>query len=110
MRRELDRYLFTGGDRQFLFDLGKMSMFRHAVGPHALIALGEQIIRFNFATRAGDATQTRHKNIFGPDKLLAKKRQHRKQNTRWVTTGTGNQFRVANLISINFRQTVNRLA
>ena len=32
MRRELNHDLFSGQDRQLLLDLGKMSMFRHAIG------------------------------------------------------------------------------
>src|SRR2546423_7324870 len=60
MGRELNNDLVAGQVRKFLFDLGQMSMFRNAVGPHALVALGEKIIDFGLSTCAGYTAHARH--------------------------------------------------
>src|SRR5947209_5687978 len=110
MRRELNNDLFIVQDRQFLFDLGKMSMFRHAVGPDTFVAFGEKIIGFDFPSRASNAAQACDQNPFAIDGLPANQRPKRDEDAGGITTRTRDQLRLPNPFSINLWQSVNRLA
>src|SRR2546423_9922556 len=57
MRSELNRYRGPSGDREFLLDLGEMTMFRYAVRPRAFVAFDKEIIDFSFSARAAHAAQ-----------------------------------------------------
>ena len=57
MRRELDRYLRFCRERKLLLDFRQMPVLRHAVRPHAFVALAKKIIHFGFFPRAADAAQ-----------------------------------------------------
>src|ERR1019366_4746587 len=108
MRRELDRDLLVRNLGKFLFDLGKMPMFRHAVRTDALVALGKEIISLDLAARAGHAAQTRDHDTAKIDRLLSHEREKRQQNACRVTARRRDQLRAANLVPINFRQSVDR--
>src|ERR1022692_1525998 len=108
MRRELNRDLLVRDLGKLLFDLGKMPMFRHAVRTDALVALGKEIIGLDLAARAGHAAQTRDHDTAKIDRLLSHEREKRQQNTCRVTARRRDQLRAANLVTINFRQSVDR--
>src|ERR1019366_1966407 len=108
MRRELDRDLLVRDLGKFLLDFGKMPMFRHAVRTDALVALGKKIIRPDLAARAGDAAQTCDNDAAKIDNLLSHEREKRQQNACRVRTRRRDQLRAANLVPINFRQSVDR--
>ena len=85
-------------------------MFRNAVRPNALIALGKKIIGFHFATGAAHSAHACDQNCFAIDRFAANEGPQRNENARRITTGTGDEFRFANLVPVNLRQTINRLA
>ena len=79
-------------------------------GPHTFVAFGKKIIGFHFSARAGDPAQTGDQDSAPIDSFSANQRPKRNQNTCRITTGAGDQFRVPDLVPINFRQSVNGLA
>src|SRR4029077_967964 len=56
MRRKLNGDFFLSEDRQLLFDLGKVPMFRDSVGTQAFVTFYKEIIRIDFAASTGNAT------------------------------------------------------
>src|SRR5438874_10833241 len=103
MWSELDRDFVAGQERQLLLNLSKVSMFRHAVRTHAFVAFGEQIVGLYFPPGTGNAAQTRDQNSFPIDGLAANERPKRNENACRITTRTCDEFRVTNLLAINFR-------
>src|SRR5690348_7779637 len=86
-----------------------MSMFRNAVSANAFITFRKQISRVDFAAGTAHAAHARDENSFSIDCFAANERSKWNQNAGWITARTGNEPRAANLITINFRQSVNRL-
>ena len=57
VRSELDDHRRAGRERKLLLNLGKMPVLGHAVGAHALVALGEEIVHVRLAARATHAAE-----------------------------------------------------
>src|SRR3954468_12885341 len=85
-----------------------MPMLRHAVGPNAFVALHKKVIEFRFPSRAAYPAQARSDDAARFDQLRSEQRDQRQKDTGGVTTGAGDQLRLANLVRINLRQTIDR--
>ena len=108
MRRELDGYRTAGRDRKLLLDFRKMPMLGDAVGPHAFVALDEQVIELGLAPRAAHAAERIGDDAVGLDQARLQQRNQRQQDAGGIASGGGHEHRFLDLRAIDLRQAVDR--
>ncbi len=87
MRDEAEADRFSGGEGEFLFDLGKVAVFRNAVGAQAFIALAEKVGGIGLFTGAADAAQGIGDDAPRSDEFFAQQGNQWQQDAGRVATG-----------------------
>jgi len=107
VRCELDRDFFTGGQRELFFDLGKVPVFGHAVGPDTFVAFAEKIIDLGFPAGAADATEGIGDDAGRLDQSGFEQRKDRQDDAGRIAAGRRDEQGFFDMVPVKFGQAIN---